>query len=263
MKHLKSYRLFEFVETSTNTPLLYKDDNIEVKVTKTYDATKKQNVGTNWCSSSKGGFYAHNKTANMYRINFKDGYKLRLTWDYIHQGASELGSYSGGTHWGQGGVVNGEQLFYDVLRPRDNDDPFFIDWKSDKEREIVNRIKSLPKEAIESIRDYQNKASVEKSANLNKLYSEIYKIKVLNVTTSEDKWYGSVMNILIRYEGKEYNLVLSEDKWLVSPRSVSGGGEKNDKSKFTKDFKNKYTQGKELAQYLYDKSREFLKKNKK
>ena len=30
MKHLKSYRLFEFVETESNTPTLYKDNNIEV-----------------------------------------------------------------------------------------------------------------------------------------------------------------------------------------------------------------------------------------
>lgn len=255
MKYLKSYRLFEFVETSTNTPMLYKDDNIEVKVTKTYDATKKQNVGTNWCSSSKGGFYAHNRTANMYRINFKDGYKLRLTWDYIHQGASELGSYSGGTHWGQGGVVNGEQLYYDVLRPKNNDDPFFIDWKSDKEREIVNRVKSLPEKAVNSIREYQNKSSIEKSANLNKLYSEIQKIKVLNVNIIEEYGYGDVMEILISYESKEYKLILTDDLWLLS---------RGDMKKFEKDFKNKYfRQGKELAQYLYDKSREFLKRNKK
>lgn len=252
MKYLKSFKIFEFVETKKNTPVLYKDNNIEVKVTKTYDATKNQNVGTSWCSSSKRGFYAHNRTANMFRINFKDGYKLRLTWDYIHQYASELGSYSGGTHWGQGGIVNGEKQYYDVLRPVNNDDPFYIDWKSDKEREIVNRIKSLPEEAIESIRDYQNKSSIEKSANLNKLYSEIQKIKVLNVNIVKDKFYEHVMHILIKYEGNEYTLHMSDKLWLLS------GG---DMKKFAKDFKNKYFGiGKELTQYLYDKSKEFLKK---
>ena len=74
----------------------------------------------------------------MYRINFKDGYKLRLTWDYISTQASELGS--GGTNWGQGGIINGKKQNYDVFRPRNNDDPFYIDWQSEKEREIVNRI---------------------------------------------------------------------------------------------------------------------------
>lgn len=255
MKHLKSYRLFEFVETESNTPTLYKDNNIEVKVTKTFDATRKQNVDTSWCSSSKQGFYGHNRTANMYRINFKDGYKLRLTWDYIHQSASELGSYSGGTHWGQGGVVNGERLYYDVFRPRDNDDPFFIDWKSDKEREIVNRIKSLPEKAINAMKDYQNKSSVEKTANLNKLYDEIQKIKVLGVDIVEEYGYGSVMKIRIKYEGNEYQLMMTDDLWLLG---------RLDMKKFGKDFKNKYFRvGKELTQYLYDKSREFLKRNKK
>jgi len=47
----------------------------------------------------------------MYRITFSDGYKLRLTWDYIDEEASELGSYSGGTHWGQGGIVYGDKNF--------------------------------------------------------------------------------------------------------------------------------------------------------
>ena len=85
-------KLFEeFTETPKNTPLLYKDDNLEVKVSKTFDSVKIQNKNTSWCSTSPGGFYGHNKTANMFRFNFKDGYKLRLTWDYITQSASHLG----------------------------------------------------------------------------------------------------------------------------------------------------------------------------
>lgn len=43
MKHLKTYKLFEFIETKQNTPTLYKDENIEVKVAKTFDSTKQQN----------------------------------------------------------------------------------------------------------------------------------------------------------------------------------------------------------------------------
>ena len=41
MKHIIKYKLFEFVETEKNTPTLYKDENVEVKVAKTFDATKK------------------------------------------------------------------------------------------------------------------------------------------------------------------------------------------------------------------------------
>ena len=105
------------------------------------------------------------------------------------------------------------------------------------------------------MKDYQNKSSVEKTANLNKLYDEIQKIKVLNVNIIEEYGYGDVMEILISYESKEYKLILTDDLWLLN---------RGDMKKFEKDFKNKYfRQGKELAQYLYDKSREFLKRNKK
>jgi len=88
MKYLKSWKLFEFKETESNTPVLYKDDNLEVKVVKTFDACKEQGKDTSWCSNNLSLFYKHNMTANMFRFNFKDGYKLRLTWDYINHKAS-------------------------------------------------------------------------------------------------------------------------------------------------------------------------------
>ena len=51
-------KLFEeFTETPKNTPLLYKDDNLEVKVVKTYDSSKEQGKDTNWCSNQEHGFY--------------------------------------------------------------------------------------------------------------------------------------------------------------------------------------------------------------
>lgn len=250
--------MFEFVETPSNTPLLYKDDDIEVKVVKTLDATKQQNKDTSWCSTNKSGFYSHNKTANMYRINFKDGYKLRLTWDYINQGASELGHFSGGTHWGQGGVVDGIKLSYDVFRPRENDDPFFIDWQSEKEREIVNRIQSLPKEAVDAMKEYQNKMTIEKSANLNKLYSEIQKIKVVDVKVGKSHFYESVMSIKVDYNGETYDLNITDDYGRDRITIIPNG----DYCQFIKDFKNKYAEyDKSLGVYLYDKSKEFLKRN--
>ena len=63
-------KLFEeFTETPKNTPLLYKDANLEVKVVTTFDASKDQGKDTGWCSNQQHGFYAHNKTANMYRMS--------------------------------------------------------------------------------------------------------------------------------------------------------------------------------------------------
>lgn len=254
MRYLKLFE--EFVETPKNTELLYKDDNITVKVAKTFDAVKNLNKDTNWCSSSKGGFYAHNRTANMYRIEFKDGYKLRLTWDYIPQKASELGEYSGGTHWGQGGIVNGEEQFYDVFRPRDEENPFEIDWQSDKKREIVDRILSIPDDAKLSMMEYQEKAVRKKVENLNKLYKEIEQIKVISVERLESRdnsWYDQEFKVGVTYRGNKYELLLrhnSKDNFLFTY------------GKLSKDFKNKYFEcGKEMKTYLYDKVMEFIKKH--
>lgn len=249
MKHLKSYKLFEFVETEQNTPTLYKDENIEVKVAKTFDSTKQQNKDTNWCSSNIGAFYGHNKTANMYRINFKDGYKLRLTWDYIPQEASELGSYSGGTHWGQGGIVDGEKKYYDVFRPRDNDNPFYIDWQFEKEREIVNRIKSIPEDAKFAMMEYQEKMTKEKSELISRAFKEIELIKVVNVEDDKGSgFYDYLVNV--SYRGKNYEVKLSNNGFFSA-------------SKLSKDIKNKYALvGKALPKYILDKTKEFLKKKK-
>jgi hypothetical protein len=249
-------KLFEeFTETSKNTPLLYKDDNLEVKVATTFDSVKQQNKDTNWCSTNPGGFYAHNKTANMYRFNFSDGYKLRLTWDYITQRASHLGSYSGGTHWGQGGIVDGEKQYYDVFRPEDDSEPFLIDWKSDRKREIVDRIQSIPQEAIDKVHQYQDKMSRYKSENLNKMYKEIEKIRVIDVkeTQSDRDWYNNHFIVSISYLGNKYVLNFS-----FNDKNQFGFSSKE----FDKAFKNKYARyGRELSGYLFDKVMEFCKKN--
>jgi len=253
---MKFIRLFEeFTETPKNTPLLYKDDNLEVKVSTTFDSTKQQNKNTSWCSSNPDGFYSHNKTANMYRFNFSDGYKLRLTWDYITQRASHLGSYSGGTHWGQGGIVDGERQYYDVFRPEDDSEPFLIDWKSDKKREIVDRIQSIPQEAIDKVHQYQDKMSRYKSENLNKMYKEIEKIKVVDVkeTQSDRDWYNNHFIVSISYLGNKYVLDLEfNNKYQFYFSS----------KEFDEAFKHKYAKyGRELSSYLFDKTMEFCKKN--
>lgn len=252
---MKFIRLFEeFTETTKNTPLLYKDDNLEVKVVKTYDSSKEQGKDTNWCSNREQGFYAHNKTANMYRFNFKDGYKLRLTWDYITQGASHLGQFSGGTHWGQGGMVDGEEQYYDVFRPEDDSEPFLIDWKSDKKREIVDRIQSISQKAIDDVHQYQDKMSRYKSENLNKMYKEIEKIKVTSVKKSDNKGglYNNYLYVTITYLGKEYNL-----KMYFNNKNQCGFRS----DEFDKEFKHKYVKyGAELSGYLFDKVMELCKK---
>lgn len=251
-------KLFEeFKETLKNTPILYKNKDLEVKVVTNLPSSINLGKNTNWCSNSPSGFYSHSRTSNMYRFIFSDGYKLRLTWDYITQKASSLGSFAGGTHWGQGGFVNGRSKFYDVLRPEDDSEPFYIDWKSDKKREIVDRIQSIPQKAIDAVTEYQNKMSIHKSENLNRMYREIEKIKVVNVRKSGGGSKLSFFNlkyllVKIFYLGKEYDLECA----------VDGNDYKFDLDQFKKSFRNKYAlYGKEIEIYLFDKMMEWCKKN--
>lgn len=250
----------EFKETQKNTPLLYTDDNLEVKVVKSFSSSKNQGKDTDWCSNGEFGFYSHDKTSNMYRFNFKDGYKLRLTWDYISKNASSLGPLSGGTHWGQGGKSSdGHKLYYDVLRPEDESEPFYIDWKSGKNREIVNRIQSIPQKAIDAVHNYQEKASRSKSEKLVKMYNEIQKIKILQVDRCvddmSDRYFKYENNFLVKisYRGKEFEIKCRFDDKFNCGFTLG---------KFEKIFRNKYAiYGREIRMYLFDKMMEWCKKN--
>lgn len=238
----------EFMENEHNTPTLYKDDNLEIKVAKTLDSAKNQNKDTSWCSSDAYGFYSHNKTANMYRFNFKDGYKLRLTWDYISTDASELGSYSGGTHWGQGGVLNGERQWYAYIRPEDESEPFLFDYKKNDGRQLmVDRIMSIPQKAIDAVHEYQDKHSYEKTANLNKIYNEITNIKLLHCEETLDKWGDPAYLIKVEYKGKKSEFILSVDYEL-------------DTENLDKLISKSITSSSEYERYLKTKAMDLLKK---
>jgi len=255
MKYVKTYKLFEDrTPKYKEMPTLYQDENLVVKVVKTFKAAEEQGKNTNWCSKHPGGFYSHNLTANMYRFNFKDGYKLRLTWDYITQKASELGIYSGGTHWGQGGVIDGEKLDYQHIRPRNENHPFDFDYqKSDERSEMVDRIKSIPEKTQEIIYDYQETHSKEKTHQLNVLYREIEKIKVIDAKKSPtEAWYDLQVEVTVEYNGKKYT---------IYEVFYSRGKYSFNLNKLDSDFKKRYLViGPVLNKYLHDKTMECIKK---
>jgi hypothetical protein len=252
MKYLKSWKLFEFKETKSNTTLLFKDDNLEIKVVKTFDSCKEQGKDTRWCSNKPSGFYQHNITANMYRFNFKDGYKLRLTWDFIDHIASP-DKFSGGTHWGSGGKVNGKEIHYYYIRPEDESEPFLFDYnKGDERQEMVNRINSIPQDAIDSVHEYQEKSSKEKSALVNNLFNEISKIKVMNVEVNDDEDFPLLLKI--NYKGNTHILNMDQFGYIKHSKN------------FQRDFKNKYAFAdnyRTLNSYLLDKVNNILKSKKK
>ena len=139
----------------------------------------------------------------------------------------------------------------------DDSETFLIDWQSDKKREIVDRIQSIPQEAIDKVHQYQDKMSRYKSENLNKLYKEIEKIKVISVKESDNKedydWYNNYLDVTISYLGSEYDL-----KMYFNNKTTCGFNS----DEFDKVFKHKYSKyGRELSSYLFDKVMELCKKN--
>lgn len=260
MKHVMLFETFidfknnvdtKSKETSSNTITLYKDDNLTVKVVKTFDSCLELGKDTNWCSNQKSSFYSHNLTANMYRFIFKDGSKLRLTWDYIE----------GKTHWGLGGIVNGENLPYFWIRPIDNDEPFYIDYTKDDEKSklLISRINSIPDNVIKIVTDYQNEKSIEKSKGIISMHKEISKIKIEDIVFIEEDDRTYEYKLEIKYLDKMYIL-----KLIIQPGYPIGTYDWSIRysKEFKKSFKNKYAfNDGTLDKYVEDKIKEFSKKH--
>lgn len=227
--------------------LIYKDDNLKIYVPKNLDATKKVS-DPQWCTNSKSGFYKHNLTSNLYRFHFSDGYMLRLTWDYF----DHMGDYSGGTHWGQGGKQNGERALYHYIRPHDESHPFEFDYnKGDHRQYMVDRIKSIPQKAKDSVYQYQKNHQKEKLSIFNSMYKEIEKIKILDVKDRDEHKYLYDILVTILYNGKKYEIESSKTFGAVFSKE------------FEKDFKVKYAlYDITIRNYLNDKIKEWIKKNR-
>jgi hypothetical protein len=251
---ITDFKLFE-LKGSEKYKILYKDDNLTVVVVKSFDSCKIYGADTEWCSNYIESYYKHNETANMYRFIFSDGYKLRLTWDYIERKAA-INSFSGGSHWGSGGIVNGREIPYYYIRPEDNNEPFLFYYnKNDERQELVDRIETIPQEVINIVTEYQNKHSLEKSKNLNIMYNEIKKINVISVNKISDDDGRIEHDIVIEYKYRYYKI---KSFTLNNKMNIQIS------RKFLKKF-NKYgifDKYDTLDKYLIDKIKEFMKKNR-
>lgn len=263
MKHLFLFETFiEFEkerqskkETPKNTHLIYSDEEMTIKVVKTLDSSRAVS-DPQWCSSSSEGFYRHNLTSNMYRFTFKDGYKLRLTWDYYSESEGNPRST-----WGQGGVMpNGERAQYFVISPNNINDPFKFNYKKNDYRQyMVDKIGQIPKEAIDAVYEYQQKHSMEKSALYRGMYKEIEKIRIIGVEKSKSSTVpvddrNDFYDINAKYNGRIYKFKMTSGfrLWALG-------------SEFRKDFKNKYALSEifTLEKYIIDKTIEWIKSNNK
>lgn len=251
---MRYIKLYEIYKDNLDSTILYRDSKLVIIVPKTHESTIKYSKYTDWCTINKNSFEEHNITADLIRFHFKDGYKLRLTWDYLSHEAHD-NDYTGGTHWGCGGVVDGINKIYYNIRPDDENNPFNFSYnRNDYRQEMVDYIQKIPKEAIDEVTKYHNKQveSNKSDALYNKLYNDINKIKVNDIKLI-DEGYAYYMDITLIYDNMDYSIYgyyYKEDKSIIL---------------ICENIKNvipySSTKFSPLKKYLIDKCMEYFKKN--
>lgn len=164
-----------------NLKLIYRDPKLSVVVPTSPEASTLSARNTGWCTKSPRKFLELNETAILFRFFFKNGYKLRLTWD---RDGTEF-------TWGSGGKIYREIRSYgnpfnqNHILKNDVDHTYkeilsrdF--YKRDKDKivhnkeinqnisyanyyklvhhiklDIINHIKQIPPAAIEKVLEYQ------------------------------------------------------------------------------------------------------------
>lgn len=167
--------------------IVYRDTNLVILVPKTYEVSKKYSLKTRWCSNDIGMFLKHNERDNLYRLLFKNGKKIRLTWSYV----DEIG-YGAGCHWGTGwdpektGIERGS---YSWIHPLDNNEPFEFDIDqmkskgfSDERIKLAKDITELPQEAKEAIIEYQKKDLSNKVGKIKESIDFLNSIQLKSIT---------------------------------------------------------------------------------
>jgi len=169
--------------------IIYRDDKLTIVVPSSFNASRITCRGTRWCTQSKFGYESFSRNFVLFRILFKDGYKLRLSWK---KDGSEFTWGSGGDKYTEVGgyknpfnlskiideiegdyemIKNSERYknkhYYDIEHYKKMDrmneyeelsdeekkvtnKEFYDDWYNVK-KEIINRINMIPKEARTNI----------------------------------------------------------------------------------------------------------------
>lgn len=201
-------------ENKEKTKVIFKNKDMVVFVPTVYDGWCKYMKNTEFCSNDEHTFINHNDLSNMYRIFYKDGNILRLTWDLEGSKAT----------WGLGGKGN-KYVVYTHFG-----DPFKVissNGNDEYDSKMFSLIESLPKEVIKAIRDFQydsdfSKYKLNKLGNLNSIRIEetdkfINALKRSDLSIDKIEKLNKNNYIIIVKYNNEYILVEYElDKNLLS-----------------------------------------------
>lgn len=118
-----------------DTEVLYNDGNILVLVPMSYESCLSYSMGTNYCTRHEKSYERHTEGSNdiLFRIFFKDGTKIRLTWSIRKRDIFDWGLGKS-----PGYTIKGP--YYPVFRSGsnfNNNNPFnFSKIESDREQQI-------------------------------------------------------------------------------------------------------------------------------
>ncbi len=146
---------------SKDTDVIYNDGNVVVLVPRTYESCLSYSQNTQYCTKNRYMYDTHNKRGDdMFRILFKDGNKIRLTWDYD-------GSFSWGLGSGKNYVVFSEKYNFNSENPFDfsliEEQKKDASWWGDDYDLLLKYMNILPKNSIEKITEYhENKKMIGK-----------------------------------------------------------------------------------------------------
>jgi hypothetical protein len=138
-----------------NFDIIYKDSIVTIVVPKTFEACVVSSKNTAWCSQYRNAYNDHKfeKKNVLFRILFKDGNWIRLTWDAINK--NELS-------WGHKGKV-GDFWYVNIFGKDFKEIPFVVhdssieNWKEYNRKEqlqVIKYINSLSHNAKEAILNY-------------------------------------------------------------------------------------------------------------
>lgn len=239
-------------ENAKTTRVLYKNKDLVVFVPTTYEAWCKYSKNTEFCSNDKNSFENHNNLGNLYRIFFKSGDIVRLTWDFIADKIT----------WGLGGKGNKYRVhvyFGDPFEATNtSENPFDI--------KMFKLIESLPIEAIKKIREFQANSDVsidkrDRYDNRDEIRKENTTELINKITNSDlsiesikyNKRHKDILDIIVKYNDEYVLAYYTIDKRIVDIEISDFGIVYNlyiDSNRIEAFFK----------EFIENKAEEFLKK---
>lgn len=173
---------------SKDTDIVYRDNNILIVVPKSFESCQSYSQKTKYCTRDKVMYMGHSSRGDdLFRIFFKNGTKVRLTW-----------TPDGDFHWGLG-----EKTSYAVFTKRNNfksNNPFSFKELENIRQEQIN-IKPKDELFKKWLNGFLDKLGLEYTweLDLNSKEYELYYKKAKQILGDKVYWWSENYEKLFQY----------------------------------------------------------------